>query len=369
MAEPPKPGERLRRIAVLAERPEDVSRLAVSYQWAQLIHLESYADVMWGAPAYTAIASAEARRELDAIIVFDEFSLLSDERIAALPHDLDTLLVYITHDFWAHPLQVARFLLARRHVLMVLRHHAAQALFARIAPELEQVYQRPGVETAIFHPQGEKQFDVLLSGSETPDYPVRQKVNRVAREHAGRLGWNLLDLTAIGQISNPRSDQLAYAPALAAAKVSPTGVNRGGLGPARLVLQYFDQSPVRSRLGESAALLSAEQLDFYGVGRPDLLVLEIPTAGVTPRYLESFASGTFLVGDLPPEDAQEFYRPFMEVITVDMPDEEVAAAIDRWVRDDAAREDVCALALAAVKAGETSMHRAAELAELIRART
>ena len=98
------------------------------------------------------------------------------------------------------------------------------------------------------------------------------------------------------------------------------------------------------------------------------MVQELETGGITPRYLESFASGTFLIGDIPPEDPQEFYRPFMGVITLETPDEEVAELVDRWVRDDAAREDVCARALAAVEAGETSRQRAAELAELIRAR-
>jgi hypothetical protein len=369
MAATPDQGARALRIAVLADRPADIERLAVSYQWAQLIHLEAYAQVIWGAQAWAAAATTEGRRELDAMIVFDESSLLIDERIRALPDELETLLVFVTHDFWAHPLHVAQFLVPRRRrVLMVLRHHSSQALFARIAPEIEQVYQRPGVETSIFHPRGEKQFDVLLSGSETPDYPIRQKVNRVVREHADRLGWNLLDLTAVGLISNPRSDQLAYAPALAAAKVSPTGTNRGALGPARLVLQYFDQSPVRPRIEESSALLSPEHLDFYGVGRPDLMVQELATGGITPRYLESFASGTFLIGDIPPEDPQEFYRPFMGVVTLETPDEGIAALVDQWVRDDAAREDVCARALAAVEDGETSRQRAAELAELIHAR-
>jgi len=247
----------------------------------------------------------------------------------------------------------------------VLRHQSAQALFARIAPEIEQVHQRPGVETSIFHPRGQKEYDVLLSGSETPDYPVRQLVNSVVRGQATRFGWNVLDLTAVGLISNPRSDQLAYAPALASVKVSPTGTHHGGLGPAQIVLQYFDQSPVRPRIGESSALLSPQALDFYGVGRPDLLVCEFETGGITPRYLESFASGTFLVGDLPAGDAQEFYRPCMATVTHDMPDDDVASVIDRWVRDDEAREAICARALTAVLEGETSRHRAAELAELI----
>jgi hypothetical protein len=352
-------------IAILADRPDDISRLAVSYQWAQLIHLEAFANVVWGTQAWSAVATGAGRRQLDAIVVFDESSLLNEQRIRDLPRDLDTLLVYISHDFWAHPLQVAQFLLQRPRVLMVLRHLSARALFARIAPEIEQVHQRPGVETSIFHPRGPKEYDVLLSGSETPDYPVRQLVNRVVREQASRFGWNVLDLTAIGLISNPRSDQLAYAPALASARVSPTGTHHGGLGPARIVLQYFDQSPVRPRIEESSALLSPQSLDFYGVGRPDLLVCELETGGITPRYLESFASGTFLVGDLPAADVQEFYRPLMATVTHDTPDEDVASVIDRWVRDDEAREAICASALAAVVEGETSRHRAAELAELI----
>jgi hypothetical protein len=360
-------GGRSLRLAILHGRPGALDRMVVSYQWAQFVHLESFAEVVWGDQAFAEVATADGRRQLDAILVFDE-SALSDERIVALPRELGTLLVFISHDFWAHPLHVAQFLGTRDRVLMVLRHLTSQALFARIAPEIETVYQRPGVETSIFHPRGAKEYDVLISGSETPDYPIRQKVNRVVREHATRYAWNVLDLTAIGLIANPGSDQFEYAPSLAAAKVSPTGTNRGGLGPARLVLQYFDQSPGRHRMEESSALLSRELLDFYGVGRPDLIVQEFETGAITPRYLESFASGTFLIGDIPPDDPQEFYRPFMGVLTREMPDEEVAALIDRWVRDDVAREAVCARALSAVEEGESSRHRAAELAELIRAR-
>jgi hypothetical protein len=355
------------RVAILHGRPGPLDRMAVSYQWAQLVHLESFAEVVWGDQAFAAVATPEGRRGLDAIVVFDE-SALADERILALPRELETLLVFVTHDFWAHPLQLAQFLGARDRVLLVLRHLTSQALFARIAPEIETVYQRPGVETSIFHPRGAKEYDVLISGSETPDYPIRQKVNRVVREHAGRYAWDVLDLTAVGLISRPGSDQFEYAPSLAAAKVSPTGTNRGGLGPARLVLQYFDQSPGRHRMEESSAVLSRELVDFYGVGRPDLIVQEFETGAITPRYLESFASGTFLIGDIPPDDAQEYYRPLMGVLTLETPDDEVAALIDRWVRDDAAREAVCARALATVEEGESSRHRAAELAELIRAR-
>ena len=73
------------------------------------------------------------------------------------------------------------------------------ACFDLVAPEIPKVVMRPGVEQSIFHPHGgKKEFDVILGGSETPDYPLRTKINRVVRANAGRRGWKVLDLTANG---------------------------------------------------------------------------------------------------------------------------------------------------------------------------
>ena len=352
-------GRRL-RIAVLQGRadPATLATAAVTYQAAQFLHLEEFADVVWDDQAFALLAAGGAAPPVDAVVAFDERSLLTDPRIEAIPDDLDRLFVLITHDFWAHPVKVAEAMSARRRPLMILRHLSAIRLFELLAPGVPKLLQRPGVETSIFRPHdGPKEWDVLLSGSETPDYPHRRRFNRIVREYAAEYGWRLLDLTAIGLVSQPRSGQHEYVPSLAAAKVSPTATNHGGAPCARLVVQYVDVGEVRGRLDD----------EFYGLELPDVVVNEIPTAGITPRYLESLATRTLLMGDLPACDAQEWYRDKMVVIPDDASDREVAELIDRWVRADEERGQLCARAYDAVVAGETSRHRAAELAEIIAA--
>ena len=328
--------------------------MAVAYQWAQFHALEQHADVVWGAQVFEMIATTDGDPPLDAVIVFDESNFLMDERIAAIPADLRCLFVYISHDFWAHPVRVAEFLRGRR-ALMVLRHHPSMRLFQRLLPEVPKVMQRPGVDTTIFQPGAAKEHDVLISGSETPDYPVRQRLNAIVREAAPRMGWKLLDLTAVGLVSNPLSSQLEYAPSLAAAKVSPTGTNQGGMTDASLVMQYVSPSPAKVQF----------EHEFYGNERPDVVVERFPTAGITPRYLESLAAGTLLMGDLPDCDPQEFYRDKMVVFDMDESDDGIVAVIDEWIRDDERRERLCAHARAAVEEGESSEHRGRELAEII----
>jgi hypothetical protein len=330
--------------------------MAVTYQWAQFHALEQHADVIWGAQAFDLIDASGGDPPLDAVIAFDEHELLTDQRIATIPADLGCLFVYISHDFWSHPMRVAEFLRDRR-ALMVLRHHPSMRLFARLLPEVPKVMQRPGVDTTIFRPATEKRYDVLISGSETPDYPVRQRLNAIVREAAPRMGWKLLDLTAVGLVSNPLSGQFEYAPSLAAARVSPTGTNQGGMEDASLVMQYVSPSPARK----------AFEHEFYGHERPDVIVERFPAAGITPRYLESLATGTLLMGDLPECDPQEFYRDKMVVLDMADPDDRIVDVIDEWVRDDERRERLCRHALAAVEAGESSEHRGRELAEIVAA--
>lgn len=321
----------------------------VTYQAAQFLHLERFADVSW---ANGALRTAP----VDAVIAWDEHSLLTDERVRAAEAPPGGLFVYVTHDFWCHPLQVAEELRRRERVLMVLRHESARRLFDEILPEVPKVVQRPGVETGIFRPaDAPKTYDVLLSGSETPDYPVRQRLNRIVRERAGDYGWKVLDLTGVGLMSNAPGSQLEYAPALAATKVSPTGTNRGGGRGGALVMQYLDFSPARAQFDDP----------FFGLGKPEVVVRNYDTAGITPRYLESLATKTLLMGDLPAADAQEWYRDKMVVVEPELSDQEIAELIDRWVRDDEAREEVCERAYAAVVETETSERRAEELVAIV----
>jgi hypothetical protein len=342
------------RIGILHERidPARLGEIPVTYQWSQFHALEQHADVVWGAEAFRLAAAGE----LDAVIVFDEHELLMDERIAGLDPEAPWMFVFVTHDFWAHPVRVAEFLRDRR-ALMVLRHHASMRLFHRLLPEVPKVMQRPGVNTSIFRPSFEKQYDVVLSGSETPDYPVRRRLNDLVREAAPQMGWNMIDLTATGVVNNPRSGQFEYAPTLAASKVSPTGTAQRGKEDSSLVIQYVSHSTSR-RLFEH---------EFFGHERPDVTVERFQTAGITPRYLESMATGTLLMGDLPDSDDQEFYRDKMVVIDLDEPDDRIVELIDYWVRNDAEREQICRRALAAVEAGESSEHYGRALAEVIRA--
>jgi hypothetical protein len=167
----------------------------------------------------------------------------------------------------------------------------------------------------------------------------------------------VLDLTGIGLMSNPPGQQWEYAPALAAAKVSPTGSNRGGGRGAGLLLQYLDLSPARAQFDDP----------FYGLATPELGLVELDTAGITPRYLESLASGTLLLGDLPSGEAERWYADKMVALDLEASDDEIAALIDRWVRDDPAREALCARALEAVRATESSERSAATLAATIEA--
>src|SRR5262249_18034464 len=140
--------------------------------------------------------------KLDAVVVFDELSLLTDAQLQRLKFDTNAPLVFVTHDFWCHPLRVAARLRQVPRPLIVLRHECARDLFDRLLLHVPKIVQRPGVETSIFHPHsGKKEFDILLGGSETPDYPLRQRLNRLVRENAARFGWKVLDLTSAGLMS------------------------------------------------------------------------------------------------------------------------------------------------------------------------
>jgi FkbM family methyltransferase len=351
-------------LALFADKTNlaDLASAKVSYQAAQFVHLDKHARVYWRDPAAWSKVDRVSGLEsglgakLDAAIVFDENALLTDELLQRLRWDTDLLLVYVSHDFWCHPLRVAERLRQHKRVLMVLRHECAKRLFDRLLPGVPKVVQRPGVETSIFHPRpGKKEYDVLLGGSETPDYPLRQRLNRLVRENAARFGWKVLDLTAAGLMSNPPGAQREYAATLASSKVSPTASNRGGSRGAKLVTQYFDLSPARAAFDH----------EFYGLKTPELMTEPLATAGITPRYLESFASQSLLMADLPPQDSQEWYRDKMAVINPEMSDAELVGAIDRWVRNDGEREIICERAWRAVQSGETSEHKAVELLELI----
>jgi hypothetical protein len=318
----------------------------VTYQAWEFLALEQHAEVRWNAPGPGA----------DAVLAWDELALLNGSPIRELQPD--ALFVFVCHDWWCRPLELVEQLRRKRRTLMVLRHEAARRFFDDVAPELPKVVFRPAVEPSVFHPHGgEKTVDVILSGSETPDYPVRQRLNRVVREHAQAYGWSILDLTGVGLMSGPPGSQAEYAPSLAAAKVSPTGTNRGGGSGATLVSQYFDHSVARAGVDHPV----------YGLGTPDLVVRRYDTAGITPRYLESLASKTLLVGDLPDGETEAWYRDKMVVVEPEMSDRELAETIDRWVRDDAAREELVEHAFRETLRTETPSEKAAALVEAIHA--
>jgi hypothetical protein len=332
---------------VLMDRPDPagLSGGQVTYQAWQFHHLQSFADVAWWGDGGG-----------DAVLCWDETSLLTDPRVQA--HPCEGLFVFVCHDWWCHPLALVRELRRRKRVLIVLRHDSARRFFDLVAPDLPKVVLRPGVEPSVFHPHsGEKRFDVLLSGSETPDYPVRQRLNRLVRERAPERGWSVLDLTGVGLMSGPPGSQAEYAPSLAAARISPTGTNRGGSAGASRVFQYLDHSAARAGVDHP----------FYGLGTPDVDVVDFDTAGVTPRYLESLASKTLLVGDLPPGESESWYADKMAVVSMEASDDDLADELDRWIRDDAARDDVVERAYTETLRTETASRTAEQLAGVIAA--
>ncbi|MCZ4494053.1 MAG: hypothetical protein JWP53_2984 [Conexibacter sp.] len=339
--------ERL-RLGVLQGEPseDDVHGLRVTYQAAQFLAMREHADVLFGEAAYAAVDT------LDAVIAFDEKQLTMD--IAPrLPSRLAPLLVYVTHDYWHRPLHVMQCLERHPRVLNVVRHHAAERLYRSLMPAIPCVVQRPGVDTTLFGPAaGPKEFDVLLSGTETADYPVRQRLNAIVRGQAAERGWNVLDL------SDPQAGadgQRQYAPSLAAAKVSPTGTPRGLVTGGKLIMQYVDGSSGR---------LAYDDDPFYGYGNPEVVVRDFDLGGVpSPRYLESMASKTLLLGDLPGDEP--WYRDKMVTLSMEDGDQQIGDTIDYWIHADAERERLCDHAYAETLRTETTSLRAAELVEII----
>jgi hypothetical protein len=335
-------------LGVLVERPSDVHGARVSYQLAQFLAMQEHADVTFAPEAFAQIES------FDAVIAFDERGLLADVA-PRLEARIGPLLVYVTHDFWAHPLHVAQYLEGHDRVLNVVRHAACQRLFRLLMPEIPCVLQRPGVDTSLFAPAaGPKEFDILLAGSENDDYPVRQRLNAIVRGQAERRGWNVLDM------ANPRyglDAQREYAPSLAAAKVSPTGTPRGGTSGGKLIMQYVDCST--DRVGWHGKDV------FYGYDLPEVVVRDFTLPGApSPRYLESMATKTLLLGDLP--DDEPWYRDKIVPLSMQDSDEQIAEVIDYWVRHDAEREQLCEYAYGETMRTETTATRAAELTEIIR---
>jgi hypothetical protein len=336
------------RIGILNGLPadEERGRLRVTYQQAQFWAMREHADVLVGADAFAALDS------LDAVVAFDERALMLEIE-PHLPRKIAPLLVYVTHDYWHRPLHVAQFLDGYDRVLNVVRHHSAARLHRLLMPETPCVVQRPGVDTRLFGPSDEpKQWDILLSGSENGDYPVRQRINAIVRGQAQRRGWNVLDLAdpAAGA-----DGQREYAPSLAAAKLSPTGTPRGATSGGKLIMQYVDNSTGR---------LDHQEDPFYGYGRPEVVVRDFTLGGVpSPRYLESMAVKTLLLGDLP--DNEPWYRDKMVALSLEDSDEQIGDVIDHWVRADDERERLCEYAYAETLRTETTAVRAAELVEII----
>jgi SAM-dependent methyltransferase len=334
--------EKKSNIAVFSN-PVDIRSLEkekVSYQAAQFYHLQNFSNTI----LTTDLTKA---KDSEAFVVFDESTLLMDEQLQKLDLKDNQLLVYVSHDYWCHPLKVAETLKKYKNVLMILRHFSAKTVFDYLLPDIPKIIQRPGVETTIFHPHdGIKKYDILIGGSETPDYPIRQRINRIVREYKAKYQWNVLDLTGIGLLSNPQGAQFEYAPLLAASKISPTATNRGGAAGAKLLMQYFDHP-------------------FYGLKNPEISFLEFNTAGITPRYLESLASKCLLIGDLPDSDFQEWYADKMVIINEQMSDDSIAETFDYWIKNDAKRERLVNYAYEELLKTDTSLQKARELSEII----
>lgn len=327
----------------------NLSQAKVSYQAAQFLHMKEFSNTIL-AKDISKVGDAKV------VVLFDEFTLLTDERLKELKLSDEQLLVYISHDYWCHPLKVADSLKRFKNVLMILRHYSAKTIFDHLLPHIHKIVQRPGVETSIFHPcENEKKYDILIGGSETPDYPIRQKLNRIVREFQSKYNWNVLDLTGKGLMSNPPGVQFEYAPSLAASKISPTATNRGGASPSKIALQYFDFSPARAQFDHP----------FYGLKIPELSQLEFNTAGITPRYLESLASKSLLIGDLPQSDYQKWYEDKMIVINESQSDNEIAEIMDYWIHNDEERGKITSYAFNEVIKSETSKLKALELINLI----
>jgi len=314
----------------------------VSYQSAQFHHLKNFSHAIYSTSTADAL-------NCNAVIVFDELTLLTDRNLNKLNLSDDQWLVYISHDYWCHPLKVAEYLKRHKNVLMILRHLSAKTLFDHLLPDVTKFVQRPGVEVSIFHPHdGVKKFDIIIGGSETPDYPLRQNINRVVREYQSKYNWIVLDITGRGLMSNPPGAQYDYAAALAASKISPTASNRGGSAGGKLAMQYFDLSPARAEFDHP----------FYGLKTPEMAVLEFNTAGITPRYLESLASKSLLIADLPASDFQNWYSDKMVVINERMSDRELAELFNYWIKNDKIRNEIVDHAYQNTIATETSLSKA-----------
>jgi spore maturation protein CgeB len=336
----------LLKLGVLGWTPleHDLHGQHVGYQHAQFLAMREHADMVFGRE------TLDRLDELDAVLAFDERQLVQ-EIAPSLPEKLGPLLVYVTHDHWHRPLHVTQFLERYDRVLTVVRHEQAARLHRFLLPDVPCVVQRPGVDATLFRPAEEpKRWDILLSGNDSADYPVRRRLNDVVRAQADRRGWNVLDLTRPA----PGTPQYAYAPTLAAAKVSPTGTPLGKLAPSKIVMQFVSESTPRTEVDDP----------FYSYDRPEVVVKSFNLGGCSPRYLESFACKTLLVGDVP--DGEEWYADKMVSVTLDESDEEIGDLIDHWVRADDERERLVEHAYAETMRTETTGLRAAELVEIVR---
>jgi len=336
----------------------DLSSFKVTYQTAQFLHLDKLTNILWCKNSrYKSIRDIEESTGLDisAVVVFDERELLIDPQIFNLKFDKDIPLIYITHDFWYHPISVANKLKTIKNVIMILRHESAKLLFDKLLPNVPKYLQRPGVELSIFKPHEDKVYDILIGGSETPDYPIRQRLNKIVRENAYRMNWKILDMTGTSLLSNPPGSQFEFSKALSMAKISPTGSHRGGTQGCKLITHYIDLSLSRKNINDQ----------YYGLSNPEIHIEDINTAGITPRYLESFASKTLLLADLPDNDLQSWYKDKMIVLNHSDSDAQLIQLIDHYIHNDYDREIITERAYKAVLDTESSEKKALDLLNII----
>ena len=341
---------------------QELMSLSVTYQESEFYWLGKLTKVIFGNLGFGTQDELEKTLEVKvrAIIFFDERSLIMSGFFKRfIPNPL-VPIIFVTHDFWAHPLMVCRYLRQIRTKLIIVRHLSAKRLYSRFMPDTEIIVKRPGFEDNIFYPRdAQKEYDIILSGTHSEDYPLRNRLYQLVINRKESMGWKVLDVTNQSNYSNPISNQMQYAPLLSAAKVCVTGSVRTNI-KARILSQYFDGSTARRSMD------SVDQ--FYGTTIKDIDDIEITMAGIPPRYMEAFACNTALAADLPSEDFQDFYADKMIRLESSMSDDAIIELLKFWIDRDAERTELTQYAYRAVAPRESSKSKATELLELLEER-
>lgn len=339
---------------------DQILRLNVTYQEAELYWLSKVSNTIWSSEITSSDQTSlqeKIGKSLRAVIFFDERSLLMSGFLNRFKIDRNIPVIFITHDFWAHPIFVCKYLASLNCTLVVVRHHSARELYKRFLPTLNIEVVRPAVEDGIFRPSDSpRKYDIILSGTHSDDYPMRKRLYSIITQSAEEKGWLVLDVINKERYSSPPTNQLEYAPLLASAKLCVTGSVRGGVN-GRVTYQYTDESTVRPTLDSFD--------DFYGTKYKDIDSISIDLGGIPPRYMEALATKTLLCADLPINDDQAWYRDKMVVLRNDMSNDEIINLLDYWIKSDSERDQICTHAFKCVSTGETTKQKAIKILELI----